>query len=147
MSKFTLYPAAVNSPYGPIKRQTFKEYLNDWGFMSPSKTRDYLDPWFRFKMFANAKFNEKKYLEDKEHVIDYMNSQGFRDAQIVADTLITNSKGNLNVNIKVEEGSRYYFGNITWKGNTKYSDSVLTMLLGIHKGDIYNLEILNKKAW
>ena len=145
MSKFTLYPAAVNSPYGPIKRQTFKEYVKEWGFMSPSKTRDYLDPWFRFKMFANAKFNEKKYLEDKDHVIDYMNSQGFRDAQIVADTLITNTKGNLNVNIKVDQGSRYYFGNITWKGNTKYGDSVLTMLLGIHKGDIYNLEILNKK--
>jgi len=145
MSKFTLYPAAVNSPYGPIKRQTFKEYVKDWGFMSPSKTRDYLEPWFRFKMFANAKFNEKKYLDDKENVIDYMNSQGFRDAQIVADTLITNTKGNLNVNIKVDQGSRYYFGNITWKGNTKYSDSVLALFLGIKKGDIYNLEILNKK--
>ncbi len=97
MSKFTLFPPPVKSPYGEIKKMTFKEYVKDWGFFSPSKTRDYLDPWFRFKMFANAKFNEKKYNEDKEKVITYMNSQGFRDAQIVADTLVFNQKGNLNV--------------------------------------------------
>jgi len=146
MTKFTLHPPPVTSPYGEIKKVTFKEYVHDWGFLSPSKTRDYLDPWFRFKMFANAKFNEKKYNEDKEKVITYMNSQGFRDAEIVADTLVFNKKGNLNLNLKVEEGSRYYFGNITWKGNTKYSDSLLTLLLGIKKGDIYNIDILNKKV-
>ena len=119
MSKITLFPPPVHSPYGEIKKVTFKEYVKNWGFLSPSKTRDYLDPWFRFKMFANAKYNEKKYTEDKEKVITYMNSQGYRDEQIVADTLVFNAKGNLNVNLKVEEGSRYYFGNITWKGNTK----------------------------
>jgi outer membrane protein insertion porin family len=145
MSKFTLFPAPVNSAYGEIKRITFKEYVKDWGFLSPSKTRDYLDPWFRFKMFANAKFNEKKYSEDKEKVIGYMNSQGYRDAQIIADTQYANGKGNLNVELKVDEGSKYYFGNITWKGNTKYSDSILTLILGIKKGDVYNLDVLNKK--
>ena len=46
---------------------------------------------------------------------------------------------------KVNEGNRYYFGNITWKGNAKYSDSLLSVLLGINKGDIYNLDILNKR--
>jgi outer membrane protein insertion porin family len=34
---------------------------------------------------------------------------------------------------------------MTWKGNTKYPDSILTMLLSIKKGDTYNLEVLNKK--
>ncbi len=75
-----------------------------------------------------------------------MNSQGLRDGQIIADTLVFNKKGNINVNLKIDEGSRYYFGNITWKGNTKYSDSLLTLLLGIKKGDIYNIDILNKKT-
>jgi Surface antigen variable number repeat. len=63
----------------------------------------------------------------------------------VADTIYPNRKGNLRIDIKVDEGSRYYFGNIAWKGNTKYSDSILNILLGIKKGDIYNLDILNKK--
>jgi outer membrane protein insertion porin family len=45
----------------------------------------------------------------------------------------------------VAEGKKYYFGNISWKGNTKYGDSLLTELLGIQKGDVYNIEVLNKK--
>src|SRR5205085_1094175 len=40
---------------------------------------------------------------------------------------------------------KYYFGNVTWKGNTKYSDSLLSAILGVHKGDVYNLDILNKR--
>jgi outer membrane protein insertion porin family len=47
--------------------------------------------------------------------------------------------------MKVEEGSKYYFGNMTWKGNTKYADSILNMVLGIKRGDTYNIDILNKK--
>jgi outer membrane protein insertion porin family len=145
MSKFTLYPPPVKSPYGEIKTQSFKEFWKDKGYLSPSKIRDYVEPWFRFKMFANAKFNEKKYKEDREKVLTYLNSLGFRDAQIVADTQYLNSRGNLNVDLKVDEGGRYYFGNITWKGNTKYSDSVLSLFLNIKKGDIYNIETLNKR--
>ena len=45
----------------------------------------------------------------------------------------------------MNEGHHYYFGNISWKGNTKYSDSILNVLLGIKKGDSYNAETLNKK--
>ena len=76
---------------------------------------------------------------------DYYNSQGYRDAVIVSDTLFYNSKKQLNIAIKVDEGVKYYFGNITWKGNTKYPDTVLSLVLGIRKGDVYNLDILNKK--
>jgi outer membrane protein insertion porin family len=56
-----------------------------------------------------------------------------------------NNKGNLNVDLRVNEGNKYVFGNITWRGNTKYSDSVLSLFLNIKKGDIYNIETLNKR--
>ena len=146
MSRFTLFPDKVISPYGDsTKNKTFKEYLKETGYLYPTKTKDYLDPYFRFKLFAGAKFSEKKYKEDKEKVLDYYNAQGFRDASINADTTIENNKGNIDVHIKVNEGHKYYFGNIAWKGNTKYSDSILNVILGIKKGDVYNAEILNKK--
>ncbi len=144
MSKFTLYPSKYQSPYGESKRPSFKEYLNDWGFLSVSKTKELLDPYFRFKLFSSAKFNPTKYEEDKAKVLQYYNSLGYRDATIVADTLISND-GKLYVDIKVNEGRKYYFGNIAWKGNAKYSDSLLNMVLGIQKGDIYNIDILNKR--
>jgi outer membrane protein insertion porin family len=145
-SKFTLFPSNNINVYDSTKKNnlSFNEYLRTNGYLIPSKTKELLDPYFRFKLFSSAKFNEKKYAEDKEHILDYYNSLGFRDAVITADT-VYNDRGNLDVAVKLNEGHRYYFGNITWKGNTKYSDSVLSLLLGIKKGDIYNAETLNKK--
>jgi outer membrane protein insertion porin family len=145
MTKLTLFPSKEQSPYGETKTPSFREYLSQAGFLSVTRTKEFLDPYFRFKLFSSAKFNAKKYEEDKEKVLEYYNSLGYRDAAIVTDTQYYNNKGNLKLDIKVDEGRRYYFGNIAWKGNTKYSDSVLTILLGITKGDIYNLDILNKK--
>jgi outer membrane protein insertion porin family len=146
MTRISLYPNRIKSPYTDSSHnKTFKDYLNETGFLYPTRTKDYLEPYFRFKFFSGAKFSEKKYTEDKEKLLDYYNAQGFRDATIVADTTIFNEKGNIDVHIKVNEGHKYYFGNITWKGVTKYSDSILSVILGIKKGDVYNVETLNKR--
>lgn len=145
MSKLTLYPSTEKSPYGENKPYSVSEYLHDAGFLSVTRTKELLDPYFRFKLFSSAKFNIKKYEEDRDRIIEYYNSLGYRDAVVAADTQYYNKKGNLKVDIKVDEGNKYYFGNISWKGNTKYSDSILNFLLGINKGDIYNIETLNRK--
>jgi len=144
-TRVTLYRDTIISPYGIVPHLSSKEFVQELDYLKPSKIRDYLDPWFRFKMFSSAKFNDKKYVEDKEKVLEYYNSLGYRDAVIAADTQYYDRHNRLNVSLKVEEGKQYYFGNMTWKGNTKYPDSLLNMLLGIKKGDTYNLEVLNKK--
>jgi outer membrane protein insertion porin family len=145
MPRFTLYPISVKNPYGnSAKKMTFKEYINSAGFLSPTKTKEILDPYVRLKL-SSGKFTDKKFTEDKEHVLDYYNSQGYRDVVIVGDTAIYDVKNNLNIFLKVNEGRKYYFGDITWKGNTKYSDSILNVVLGIKRGDVYNLELLNKR--
>lgn len=145
-SRLTLFPSEDFNVYDSTKTNylTFNKYIKENGFLLPSKTKEFLDPYVRLKFLSTSKFNEKKYEEDKGKLLDYYNSLGFRDATIVADTTY-NDNGNLDVAIKLTEGPRYYFGNITWKGNTKYSDSLLSAILGIKKGDIYNAEILNKK--
>ena len=146
MNRITLFPLVVPNPFGDtVSKPLFKDYISDVGFMSITKTRDYVDPYFRIRGFSGAKFNEVKYIEDKEQVLNYYNSRGYRDAVILADTPIYDIRNNLNLFIKVIEGRQYYFGNIVWRGNTKYSDSILNTLLGINKGDVYNLEILNKR--
>jgi len=146
MNRITLFPITVKNPFGDtVNRPSFKDYIKDVGFMSITKTRDYVDPYFRIRGFSGAKFNETKYIEDKEHVLNYYNSRGYRDAVILNDTSIMDQRNNLNLFIQVSEGRQYYFGNIVWRGNTKYSDSVLNNILGIKKGDIYNLDLLNKK--
>ncbi len=146
MTRFTLFPDKVISPYGDTsKGKSFNQYLKDVDYLSLTKTRDYLDPYFRVKGFSGSKFNIKKYNSDKENVLSFYNSQGYRDAELVADTQMYDMRGNVNIDIKVSEGKKYYFGNLEWTGNTKYSDSILNLFLGIKKGDIYNLELLNKR--
>jgi len=144
-SRLTLFPTSVGNVFdsGRTNRISFNDYLRSNSYLIPSKTKEFLDPYFRFKL-SSAKFNEKKYQQDKQSLLDYYNSLGFRDAVIVDDTTY-NDNGDVDVAVKLKEGHRYYFGNITWKGNTKYSDSVLTLLLGIKKGDIYNAGTLNKR--
>lgn len=144
MPKITLKPDTEQSPYGLKKKYSFSEYTKDWGFLTFSRTRQLLDPYMRFKL-SGGKFNPVKYEEDKNKVLDYYNANGYRDAQIIADTQYSTKKGNLNVDLKVNEGRKYYFGNIVWKGNAKYGDSVLNNILGINKGDVYNLSVLNKR--
>ncbi|MDB5231848.1 MAG: BamA/TamA family outer membrane protein [Chitinophagaceae bacterium] len=144
-SRFTLYPSEDKGAFTNPTRYTFSDYLKDKGYFTYSRTKKVLDPYVRIKLFTSAKFNEKKYTDDKDKIIEYYNSLGYRDASIDKDTLYYNSKGDLNIDIRLMEGHQYYFGNITWRGNTKYSDSLLTAILGINKGDIYNLDVLNKK--
>src|SRR5450432_2536522 len=143
--RLSIHRTEDSSVYGVHKYPTLQEYIKDWGFLSPSKTINFIDPYFRFR-FSSAKFDQKKFDGDKEKLIAYYNSIGYRDAVIEADTQYYNRKGNLDVNIKISEGHKYYFGNISWKGNTKYPDSILSLILGIKKGDIYNLETLNKRV-
>lgn len=145
MSRLTLFPPRDTFYFADPQRYTFSDYLHDKGFLTYSKTKEILDPYVRIKPFSSAKYDEKKYVEDKERIIAHYNSLGYRDATIVKDTVYRNSKGNLNIEIKLNEGDKYYFGDITWRGNTKYPDSVLTQILGIKKGDTYNLDLLNKK--
>lgn len=144
MTRLTVHPPVDTAGVLSGNHLTFKDYLRHQGFLSFTSTKELLDPYIRLKL-SSAKFNEKKYQEDKEKIIDYYNSLGYRDAAIVSDTQYYNSKGNLNISIKVSEGHKYYFGNVSWRGNTKYSDSVLANILGIQKGDTYDLDILNKK--
>ena len=145
-SRLTLFPSKDVNPYSDKDNSLdFKNYLQQNGYLSVTKTKELIDPYFRFKLFSSAKFDDKKYREDKEKILDYYNSLGFRDAVIVADTQFYNNKSELDVALKLKEGHKYYFGNIKWRGNTKYSDSLLSVLLGIQKGETYNIETLNKR--
>ncbi len=143
-SRFTLHPGEQVSAY-PTPKRSFKKYVQQFGFLSLSKTLEAVDPYFRFRLFTSSKFNENKYEEDKQSLIAYYNTLGYRDASIASDTIYPVKSGNLNVDIRVKEGHKYYFGDIAWKGNTKYSSDLLTRVLAIKKGDVYNQALLDAR--
>ncbi len=97
------------------------------------------------RLFAKSRLYKKDYEEDKEAIVDYYNSQGYRDMQILGDSIWRNEDGHLIIKIDIFEGKQYFFRNIDWKGNTLYSDEVLTNVLAIEKGDVYDLDKLNER--
>ncbi len=98
------------------------------------------------RIFKASKYIKEKYKEDLTKIIDKYKEKGYRDARIVSDTVaFSKNKKNLSIKINIEEGRKYYFGNIKFLGNTIYPDSGLRNILGIKKGDIYNGVLLEKR--
>ncbi len=144
MARLSLYRVANKGVYGKVENN-FRDYVKNQGYLSLSKTAQLIDPYFRYKIFSPSKFNKNDFEEDKRAVVEYYNSIGFRDATIEKDTLYKAQNGHLNIDIKVAEGRKYYFGDFYWKGNTKFSDEQLELMLGIKKGDLFNQELMDRR--
>ena len=97
------------------------------------------------RLFKKSKHVRELYEEDKLSVEQYYNTIGFRDARIIKDSLWRDESGELMIRINIDEGKRYHFRNIVWKGNTIYESIYLAQVLGIKKGDVYNQELLDTR--
>lgn len=100
----------------------------------------------KINVFAGSKFISSDFEDDKKRLVEYYNSQGFRDAEVLMDTITNFDDKNINVAIQVYEGRKYYFRNINWVGNYLHSSNTLNKILDIKKGDVYNKEMLDKKT-
>lgn len=96
-------------------------------------------------IFKRSKYTETSFEADKEAVLAKFNKVGLRDAFIEKDTVYKLDDKNLIIELKINEGSKYYFGEIEWIGNTKYRSSYLDTVLGIKKGDLYNKTLLQTR--
>ena len=96
------------------------------------------------RIFKSSKYIKDKYKEDLVSIVNKYKEKGYRDARVVSDTVFITGK-KLAVNIKVDEGNKYYFGNIKFLGNSVYSDQFLSRVLGINKGEVYNGVLLEKR--
>lgn len=95
--------------------------------------------------FRNTKLNEANLEEDKGNIIDFYNSQGYRNAVILSDSIYTINEKRIGINITLDEGEKFYIRNISWVGNTKYPTELLNALLGIKQGDVYDRRTIEKR--
>lgn len=97
------------------------------------------------RVWKKSKFIEDDYENDLSLLMDKYAENGYRDARILSDTILNINENNIQIKIKVEEGNKYYFGDIDFVGNSVYTDRVLNSILGIKKGSTYNGVLLRER--
>ena len=98
-----------------------------------------------YRIWKRSKYIEEDFENDKTAIIDKYKENGFRDARIIGDTLIKTSDQGIALNLSIEEGNRYYIGDIDFIGNTVFTDQQLLTQLGLKKGDVYNGVLLKER--
>lgn len=106
--------------------------------------------WKRWKtsikeMFSTKKFVTEEYEKDKKNIIDKYNELGYRDAVLLADSVINHDEKTVDVYLSISEGQKYYLKDINFVGNTQYPTDQLMAILGMKPGEVYNQKKLNER--
>ncbi|MEE2918830.1 MAG: POTRA domain-containing protein [Bacteroidota bacterium] len=101
--------------------------------------------WWRF--FKPSKYLESNFRNDLNSVVNHYHSKGYRNARIVSDSLSRNADGEVVLDVWMEEGSPFYFGDITFTGNTKYRTTQLDSLLDIQRGEVFSMGRLQERVF
>lgn len=142
--RFWLFKDMTNSIAG-MNGGRLKNFITKTKPVSLDEVKAYLNEQVKLNFFKSQKFINDEYLNDKKSMITFYNSKGYRDARIITDSVYSIGKNKINVDIAVEEGTKYYFREIIWTGNFIYEDEILDRILGVNKGDVYDMELINKK--
>ena len=146
----TVIKQAVNVTFDVDKKQRVRigeiifggnEAFPDKRLARTFKKTHKVSPWF----WQKTKFNEKDYEEDKELLLDFYNSKGYRNANILSDSVYRLNEKRLGIHVDLAEGNKYYIRNINWIGNSKYETEMLQRMLGLSKGDIYDKKSIHKR--
>jgi outer membrane protein insertion porin family len=140
-ARFTLHRALLYELTHLKPREFFSSnYDVTW-----KEAGEYLSDHVKPNVFKGSKFIQTDYDDDKKKIIAYYNSKGYRDADILEDSIYNHDSRSININLALHEGPKYYFRNITWTGNYVHTEKTLSGILGIQKGDVYNREKIQSK--
>ena len=131
------------------KLKVHKIYLNGNEVLSDRKLKRVMKKTNEnndlLKLFSQKKFVRSDYDDDLNRILTKYNELGYRDAKIVADSVVPYNDNRVDVHITVDEGRRYYIKDIDWTGNTVYPTELLAACLGMQPGDVYNQTYMNKR--
>lgn len=118
--------------------------VKDWKLRKKMKDSK---PFRLYNPFNSGKYLEENLAKDLPTVLEKYNGKGYRDARVVKDTVYFVRKNRVNIDIYIEEGHKFYFGNIKWLGNSKYRSGQLDTILNIKKGEIFDQSLLDQKLF
>ncbi|MBL3654905.1 BamA/OMP85 family outer membrane protein [Fulvivirga sediminis] len=143
--RISLFKRGAELLVGATKPKNIKSFLDSTYEVSGKELKEFINDNVKLNFFNSTKFIESEYENDKDNIIAFYNSHGYRDAEIVRDSVYANNENSVNIDIEISEGRKYYFRNIIWTGNFVYDDATLDKVLAIEKGDVYNKELIDKK--
>jgi len=129
-----------------LNPRNLKEFITTTKPVSWGEVKEFLSRDVKPNFFAGSKFIASEFDNDKASVVAYYNTKGFRDAEIVSDTVVAHDDKSIDIYFKVSEGNKYYYRNITWTGNYIHTTATLEKILDIRKGDVYNKELMTQKT-
>jgi len=108
--------------------------------MKKTKQRSWNFNFFKSKNYVTSNFRE-----DRDNLSEFYSKHGFRDFSILNDSITFVADNRIILNIRINEGNQYFFRDISWVGNTKYTTSDLQRILRFNTGDIYDQVGLMKR--
>ena len=124
----------------------YKEALDSSHKVTGRQTKEFINRHLKLNIFNSSKFIQSEYETDKENIIEFYNTEGYRDVEILSDSIIKHSSNTIDVKFRIYEGRKYYFRNIFWTGNYLHTSATLDKILDIKRGDVYNKDLIDKKT-
>ena len=132
------------TPLGPLVVNTVANVVTLKPLKAITGVEEYFYDNYRPRIFKASRYLESNFKDDEQKIIEKYNAKGYRDAIIVRDSVYKIDERNVGIDLVIDEGDKYYYRDISWTGNTKYTAETLNSVLGIKKGDVYNKELLTK---
>ena len=99
--------------------------------------------WWIFSwLTGSGKFKEEEFQDDIIALKDFYKNEGFLDIAIDESEIDLNypKPNRLEIEIKLEEGPRYYVGDMSFAGNTIFTSEELRRSLRLRSGEIFSPE-------
>jgi len=144
-ARVTIHRVILNSIFKTSPRK-YKAALDSSHKITGRETRAFINRYVKLNVFNNSRLIKSDYDDDKERIIEYYNAQGYRDAEILSDSVVRYDDSKIDIRFRIYEGRKYYFRNIIWTGNYLHSSATLDKILDIKRGDVYNNDEIQKKT-
>lgn len=144
-ARFTIIKDLLEKTIGLLNPKNLAHFATNREKVDEKTLREYLSEHAYLNVFKSNKFVKAEYKEDKDLLLAFYNSKGFRDAEIVTDSVYSINNKYLNIDINVNPGNKYYIRDVIWTGNYIYTSAQLDRVLGVQSGDTYDLELIQKK--
>lgn len=110
-----------------------------------SEPNDYADIIKKKIPLAEGKpFSRIKYQKSKDVIREILSERGYSQPELVSEAVVNLVDKKVNVNFMVDPGLKYFFGDVSFSGNSNIETRLIEREIEYEKGDLFSLEKTEK---